>query len=224
MKHSPLIKCLSVTILTVAVSFVALGCSSMKPRTEELCNNRAYTATDMESFLMQRFHKGSPVRLGIIPFSAPANIAGRSAELPGIGKELAWKVRNDLLAHNFVPIVEILNRVDWPGKKEEYFSGNFGAISMARDAGYDLVMVGYVDKIRSLTGLTAYSKIIEVESGTTLFSLKSTAQSYRKRPSKFQRYFGIGEPVEPSRIATEHISSELAYCIVDRIVQGDSDK
>jgi hypothetical protein len=114
------------------------------------------------------------VRVGIIPFSAPVNIAYAGSEFPGLGMELTEELQRRLMETGALPIVEILNRQDWPGKKEEFNTGNFHALVMARDAGYDLIIVGSVERVNDLKTLAAMVRLIEVESGTTVYVGRSS--------------------------------------------------
>lgn len=99
--------------------------------------------------------------------------------MPGLDNQFAWALQSKLLATELFPIIEGLNRQDWPGKKEEFFSGNFGALAYARDAGYDMVVVGYMEPLHRLDTWTIHTKVIEVASGTTLWFGTSTVYTTR---------------------------------------------
>ncbi|MCB0340129.1 MAG: hypothetical protein KDD53_11020, partial [Bdellovibrionales bacterium] len=124
---------------------------------------------DLNEYISKRFPLKAPVRMAVIPFSVPANLSGYSDEHPSVGSKLAWKIHSLLLTTGRVPIVEVFNRQDWPGKKEEFFVGNFGAISNALEAEYDLVLIGYVEPLSTSHGMTIYSKVIDVDGGITVF-------------------------------------------------------
>src|SRR4051812_28262450 len=85
------------------------GCAILGRRYGEQCNTRAWVRTDLEGFITTRFGSGTPVRLAIVPFVTPANVAARSDELPGLGNQLAWAVQRELIATEVFPIAEILN-------------------------------------------------------------------------------------------------------------------
>ncbi len=138
----------------------------------------------------QRFTPKSPVRTGVIPFVVPANLSARSAQQPGLGNQLAWAVHRDLLETGIFPIIEVLNREDWPRKKEEFFTGNFGALAFARDAGYDMIVVGYLDEIKRLDTWRLHTKVIEVASGTTLWY--GTSEVYTTRADLLETSSTIG--------------------------------
>jgi|LakMenEpi03Aug12_release.lakeMendotaPanAssembly.Ray.scaffolds.fasta_scaffold688091_1 hypothetical protein len=201
---------LCVILLTSAPLFA--GCSIIGRNTGEYCKTRAYVRTDIESFITTRFARNSPVRIAIIPFDVPANLAGSSNELPGLGNQLAWRVQQELLRTELLPIVEIFNREDWPRKKEEFFTGNFGALERAKDAGYDMVLVGRMDSQTRIDTWTVHTKLIEVESGISLWYGTSTA--YTTRPDQWEIPATLGwVDRRPDLIFSEAILEELATCI-----------
>jgi hypothetical protein len=168
---------LSVTVLTLSVTLS--GCAIIGRSVGETCNTQAYVRTDIESFISGRFTTNTPVRVAIIPFEVPGNLSGQDLHRPGLGYELAWGVQRQLLQSEVLPVVEVFNRADWPRKKEEFFTGNFGALERARNAGYDLVMVGYMDPQKRLDTWTVHTKLIEVESGISLWYGTSTVYTVR---------------------------------------------
>jgi hypothetical protein len=181
---------------------------------KESCKNRAHTNLGLSDFISSRFHRGSPVRLGIMPFSVPANLSSYNTEHPGVGNRLAWSVRSHLLGKEEIPIVEVFNRPSLPGHKDEFFTGNFGAISLAREAGYDLVMVGYLEPTRSINTAILHTKIIEVEGGITVWFGESELLSREKTIQSYEdSWFGRGEV--PSKVFTNELFDSLAKCAVE---------
>jgi hypothetical protein len=132
--------------------------------------------------------------------------------LPGLGNELAWAVQRELLSTEIFPVVELLNRQDWPGKKEEFFTGNFGAISYARDAGYDLVLVGYFEPQERLDTWTIHTKLIEIDSGITLWYGTSRVSTSRKDMEEVSSTLGLTNR-RPDLLYTNALLSEAAACI-----------
>jgi hypothetical protein len=150
--------------------------------------------------------------MAVIPFDAPANLAARDAEMPGIGNRVAWGVQRELLGTEVFPIVELLNRPDWPGKKEEFYTGNFGAISFARAAGYDLVLVGIIEPISRLDEYIVHSKIVDVESGITLWF--GTSRVVSNRPDMLGVSSSLGLTDErPDIIPTDSLVQAAAECV-----------
>jgi len=178
----------------------------------EYCKTRAYVWTDAESFITTRFPRHSPVRLAIIPFVTPANLAARDNELPGLGNQFAWSVQRDLISAEIFPIVEVLNRQDWPGKKEEFFTGNFGSLNYARDAGYDLVMVGYLEPQDRIDTIVVHTKLIDVESGITLWYGTNTTYTIRPDLLEVSSTFGFTDR-RPDLMYTNPLMQEASRCI-----------
>lgn len=183
----------------------------------ETCNSRAYLQTPLGDYISKRFEPGSRVRLAVIPFSVPANLAAQSDEQPGLGIDLAQRVQARLLQTGVVPIVELLNREDWPGKKDEFSHGNFGAIQTARDAGYDLVLVGNVLPMASMEQLSAQTKVIEVESGVTAWYGETTVSSNRSYFNSLGSSWGMSQR-RPDRIFIDQTVDKLASCIRNDVI------
>ncbi|RMG41457.1 MAG: hypothetical protein D6719_08545 [Candidatus Dadabacteria bacterium] len=159
--------------------------------------------------------------MAIIPFTVPANVTSRGNQFPGLDVQLAYKVHSEFLRSGRVPIVEVLNRQDWPGKRDEFFNGNFGAIEMARAAGYDLVLVGFVDNMTSLDQMSSYTKVIETETGMTIWYGRVTARTKRDQYDSLRAQLALpGIDIHPHRkpsLYPSFIIDKLAQCIVSNI-------
>jgi hypothetical protein len=206
-----------VKLLTLALLAVLTSCSLIKHYAVDTCNSRAYVRTVMSDYISSRYHMNAQVRLAVIPFSVPANVAGQNNEVPGIGNELAWKVQEHFIDSSVFPITEVLNRQDWPGKKEEFHTGNFGAIRSARDAGYDLVFVGKLEPMNSLDSMSATTKLIETESGMTLWSGQTRVRSDARSMDSSLDSWGISERI-PAKVDINGMKEDLARCIVREVV------
>ncbi|RMD83908.1 MAG: hypothetical protein D6808_07875 [Candidatus Dadabacteria bacterium] len=187
----------------------------------ETCNIHAYVKTDLDSYITSRFPKNSPVRLAVIPFTVPANFTGYGAGRKNLGTELAAAMQRRILEKELVPIAEVFNREYWPGKEGEFFSGNFGALAQAREAGYDLVLVGLVDNLSSLNAITVYTKIIDVDAGVTLWYGKATAQAsitenYDRRSRNPLKYI-VNVRTRPDLLYFSDIIDEVVNCSTDEI-------
>jgi hypothetical protein len=181
--------------------------------TTEYCNSRAYIQQGLNDYINKRFGSKSHARLAVIPFTVPANLAATRRELPGIGNTLAWRTQAWMLENGSVPIVEVLPREDWPGKRDEFFAGNHGAIRMARDAGFDLVLVGFVSEMTSADTLSASAKIIETESGITVWYGTVDAVSARQSVDRNTAWLGLTDR-KPAELHYEPLLERLAKCIV----------
>lgn len=196
------------------------GCSWISRNTYESvgeeCKTRAYIDNRLPEFITQRFGQQSQARLGVIPFTVPANFSGWGPQKPDWGYELATRIHQELLATAEMPVVEVLDRRDWPGKAEEFFAGNFGAIHAARDAGYDLVFVGMLEPLRSSNSLSVVTKIIETESGITVWYGNTTVYSYRPEIERSVAYLNLSTR-RPDLVYTPEMAAEMARCLAHGI-------
>lgn len=209
-----------VIVLALWCALAGSGCTFFQPRFQvnQNCSSRVYVSSPVGD------HVGGtaatsprPLRLAVVPFSVPANLAGSNNELPGLGNTLAWKVHSEALSSGEFPVTEVFNRQDWPGKKEEFFTGNFGAISLAQAAGYDLVLTGLIDNIRDLDSLSAYAKLIDVSSGVTIWYGKSTIRAVEHRDASiFDSMWRSTD--EPAQLYTAALADDLGRCIVRGIL------
>ncbi|MCO6432304.1 MAG: hypothetical protein J5J00_15730 [Deltaproteobacteria bacterium] len=202
-----------VIVLTLAATLLTTGCSYVRSRYGEQCNSRAYLNSSLADFINSRFHSNSQVRMAVIPFSTEANLSPRGSEFPGLGDQLAWKVHAELLQAEAMPIIEVFNRQDWPGKKEEFFTGNFGALSMAREAGYDLVLVGLVERQKGIQSMSAFTKVMDVDSGITVWYGKTTASSNQRTMDRVEDFFWLKDR-DPSELYLDELIGKTAKCIV----------
>ena len=211
--------------LAVTLAAGLSGCSYIHRHYVEPCKTRAYITMSVPDYINKRFAKHSPVRLAIVPYSVPANLSFKSSEHQGLGTELAWRVHQEILPTQIVPISEVFNRTDWPGKKDEFYTGNYGALSLARDAGYDLVMVGDVQPTTSLDTMTARTKIIEVESGITVYYGEATVVTNLHDIEKTASTFWLW-PTEnkPSAQYISSLNDDIGRCIVHGIKEIDQYK
>ena len=214
----------TVKALTLFLFVLAVGCSSSQPSiystTDEFCKNRAYLRVPLDAYISQRFPKGSPLRVGIVPFSSQANLAARNDMAPGLGFSIARGLREQLLAYGTFPIIEVLPRADWPGKYLEFDSGNFEAISMAKNAGYDFVLIGAINQLRSLDELSARAKLIEAEGGITVWSGEASVSSLRRERADSIPFRWLSKN-EPSRFATNELMDMLPACLAASLLSEE---
>lgn len=218
MDHLRRSACRVVKILTHIALPLLAGCAYVDRHFQESCKSRAYLQTELDGYLKARFPSKAPVRIGVIPFSAPANISLYDNEYPGIGNEMAWRIHAELLRSGRIPIVEVLNRQDWPRKKEEFFTGNFGGIAMAREAGYDLLLIGHIEPMRSIDSISAYSRVIEAESGTSIWYGKTSVSTARKDLEEMKASLGLTDR-RPDLLYTNEMVDKLAHCIVREVLK-----
>lgn len=187
----------------------------------DTCKTHSYIKSDIKEFINDRFLRKSPARLGVIPFSVPVSFSTQNINLPGIDLKIASKVKAQLHEYEIAPIIELYNRIAWPGKKDEFFAGNHGAISFARQAGYDLILVGYIDAGKKIGELRAETKVIAVDSGITLYYGSADVDV-----SKKQHYQSTGEVFgsrrRPDLIMHRPLIDKLAMCIAKDIAKEEN--
>lgn len=206
--------CVSLMALLSVVSLTS--CAYLESRTLDQCKTHAYIETVVEDYVTRRYDSNAPVRLGIIPFVVPANLTQKPFQYRGFGNELAYQLHANFLNREVIPIVEVLNREDWPGKKDEFYTGNFGALSQAREAGYDLVFVGIIDQYNPYAEATASTKLIEVETGRTLWYGKTSAYTLRADYNRGIDYLAI-EDRRPAESFGRELSERLTQCITAEV-------
>jgi len=194
-----------------------LGCSTLERRYGESCKSRAYLRMPIADFISRRYPSNSPVRIAVIPFSVPANLAGKSVDEPSLGLRLATQLHSELIRPGELPLVEVLNREDWPRKKEEFFTGNFGAIQQARAAGYDLFVIGFVPEMTRRDALSAQVKVIEAESGITLYY--GTVEAETNRPAWNDWAYTLHLTGRRSDLLSmQPMMAKLARCVADEVL------
>lgn len=169
-------------------------------------------------YLGTQYHSQTPARMAVIPFDVPESFARAGHESLHFGRELARNMQRQLLKGGEIPIVELLDQLTWQGKREEFFHGNFQAIELARNAGYQLVMVGYMDPIVNDKFFSVQTKIIDVTQGITLWYGRTTVHSLQRTSNKWLARFGLTDE-QPSRFAFPERVEELTACTVAAIVE-----
>ena len=216
-----LISTISVTILTLLGS----GCAFIDPYIEkpfqESCQSHAYTQMVLLDYIQNRFAPNAPVRIGVLPATAPANMNHFYYENISGGLILSNRIHQDLLNWGTLPIVEMFNRSEWPGKREEFFSGNFKAIRSAREAGYDFVVISYIEPMRDTENLSALTRVIETSSGTTIYYGKSTAHSMRQDYNRVSSGMGLSR-TNPSQVPLNDLFEKLGQCISQAIMKDST--
>ena len=200
-----------VILLTLAV--LLSSCSFLGDSVGEWCNTRAWVRTDLESFIYQHFKNGQQARVGVIPFISQANLADRYDGQTGLGTQMAWAVQRELLAAEVFPVVQMLAHEDWPGRKQEFFAGNFGSLAFARDAGLDFVLIGYIDWPDRLDKWVVYTKLLDVHTGTTLWYGTSTVTTNRPDMLEVSSTLGLTDR-RPDMYNMQQIRETAASCIV----------
>jgi TolB-like protein len=209
-----------VILLTPVILFLLFlnSCSILQSRYGVQCKSHAHINNDPEEYLADRFDKNAQVRLGIFPFKTQENITSSNASRQGWGKELAMKLQGKLLEFGTFPIIEVVNRDTWENYREEFSSGNYRALSMARELGYDLLLVGDAKVLHYPNKVAADVKLIETESGITVWYGNIEADNYRKDLRAAGTAFGLFQR-DPSINDMPHLSEKLAKCTAGALMQ-----
>ncbi len=199
-------------VILLALACFVSSCSYLGDQVGEMCNTRAWIRTDLESYIYQHFKQGHQARVGVIPFAAGAIISDRYDGQVGLGTQLAWGVQRELLATETFPIVQMLAREDWPGRKAEFFAGNFGSLAFARDAGFDFILVGYIEWPDRLDKWVIDTKLIDVNTSTTVWYGSSTVTTSRPDMLEVSSTLGLTDR-RPDQYHMHDIRDAAAACI-----------
>ncbi len=160
------------------MGLLIISCSlSGIPGKIEGCNIRTYIDGGLKDYLSTRNSSAQIPRFAIIPFEVPANFTRPGANSERFGHELARMFTRELLRQGDLGIVELFDRENWPGKRAEFFTGNYHAIEIARSAGYDFVIVGYLENIVNESDISVLTRVIDTSNSMTLWYAQSTVSS-----------------------------------------------
>lgn len=214
---------ISVLILT------AVGCSLTKvPYSDPRCKIQAHIDERFVDYISNRFQKGSTPRIAVMPFDVPVNFSPVFDPNLRFGLNLAQNFQQNMLAQNQKMIIEIFDRAEWPGKGHDFATGNFVALRQARDAGYDFLLVGTLDKTVDSNLTVIHTKLIDTDSSTTIWYGTSELESIEKPRRNFLNFLSRG--IYPMREDILHYSENtksLCSCTVNRMfnppIQAESE-
>ena len=187
--------------------------------TEE-CKMRTYINMGLHDYVSTRFQKGAPVRAAVIPFDVPETFAPTGSDSVNFGRQLALKFISEMHRTAELPILELFNRDSWPGKHDEFFSGNYTAIQLARDAGYDLVVIGYFERPTNDRDLNIYTKLIDVTNGMTIWYAKTYVSSNSRDVRRGLADYGLATDHREFFAFPERIDL-FAACTVDHLINNE---
>lgn len=197
-----------------AVLLMAPGCSLLPTEIiQSPCKTRAFTLESKESARDNTLANQQDSRLGIFAFDVPANLAAAIPDRGDSGVYLAARVQQQLMGGRLIGIVEVVPLYDWPGKREEFLRGNFGALTLGKDAGYDLVLVGAVQPQRRSNELSALIKVIDIRNHVTLEYFES---SFTEIPTTSMLPNRL-RPEEMPPDTTHSLLDGLSSCIADHL-------
>jgi TolB-like protein len=206
-----------IPVVVCLLSFVS-GCAlSQLPHKKESCKIQAYVDQTFVDYLDARFQKGNVPRLAIVPFDTQENFSPPMNPHLRFGNRLAQGFQQQFLARNEAIIVEVFLR-DWPGKRLDFTAGNFQAINYARDAGYDFVVVGFVEDIVNDLKIRVHTKIIDVDNGMTVWYGTTDVKSNARSSRGFLRAATRGSyPERDDLFEFEQRIDKLTTCTAERI-------
>ena len=165
-------------LLTVLLLLLTAACSlSGVPGSKEECKIRTYIEVGLRDYLTKRNNSGEAPRFAVIPFDVPATFALTGPESNNFGRQLAAMFNQELLRQGELGVVELFDTAHWPGKRADFFSGNYQAIELARKAGYDFVVLGYMEDIVNESDISLFTRIIDTSNGLTVWYARSTVSS-----------------------------------------------
>lgn len=196
------------------------SCSSIAgPAQVHDCKMHAYINAVFPDYIKSRYNNMIRVRLAVLPFDVPESFASNGAYAPNYGLDIARDLVGELYRSGQVSIVELLNRDRWPGKKEEFFTGNYGAIQIARDAGFNFVMVGQMAAIQDSKQLRFYSKLIDTTNSMTIWYGQTEIATSEPAVRRMLTELTLAH-AEPSQLDFAGRVLEFASCTVNEIFNG----
>ena len=205
-------------LLIVAIT----GCNALKwPVEPEQCKVRTYINYPLRTYISARYGDKNPVRTMILPFVVPESFTGANQDIPNFGKEIAAEFAAQLREAGVLPIVELYNVDRWPGRREDFSTGNFQAINLARNAGFDFLLVGYLEDLKADDTFNVQIKLIDISNNITLNHslLKATSKD-----RLWRREIGRSILVQdvPAIYSFPEITDEAARCGVEALLNEES--
>ncbi len=213
-------------LLTLSALFL-FGCSFLEPLHPEFgdaitdgCNNRASVRLPLDQYITDRYPRGSLLRLGIFPFSTSAKLAYSTDGFSSFGERIAEDFQSVFLRSGKVGVAEVFDPQDWPEKKTEFFKGNYGSIAWGKQAGYDLILVGYLDRQRGIDELHAYAKLIDVNLGVTVWYGESTVGEVKYQTKHGDPWWFFGSR-RLDKLPIHELREKLVSCLAENVFDDE---
>lgn len=199
-------------VVILIINLISLtACSILDITQKDPCNNHTNINMNLKKYVTTRYTKKKFIRLGIFPFSVPANLTSSSQDRPDFGMVLAQKLQPQILSSGVFTTAEVLNYSEWSGKKQEFFSNNLLAIEIGRNIGLDFIVVGYLAPQNHIEKMTVYTKIIDVNTGITLFYGETTATN-TNTPSEKRFWQNYSKEYSPNNFKLDEFTNVLMIC------------
>jgi len=205
--------------MLVAMSYLS-ACSIKNLSPKDDCKIRTYTNFGLQSYTSKQFGTHQPVRIAVLPFEVPETFAYHTGTAGSYGAELANRVKAELVRSEEPYIVEYFSEAKWVGKKEDFFDGNYAALNVARNAGYDLIVLGYLTDITPQGLLELQTKIIDTNTAVTIFWARTALDSSPTVFSRAMMDFGY-IPQNDSNLRISERSEELVRCTTRSILTSE---
>ena len=193
---------------------LAGGCSYIPPREQPDCKIQAYIESGVIDFVSTRYRKHLPVRMGVLPFLVPENFAAGMGRKENYALELTRQFQSEIVKTGEISIVELFDFGSWPGRRDDFYSGNYQALQAARMAGYDLLFVGQMEDITNDQDLVMLTKVIDVVNGVTLWHGRTTVASHARKDRRLLSSFEIIKD-QPELFSFPQRSEELVRCTIN---------
>lgn len=208
------------SLLAITAVFCVLGCSRIYwPVPQEECKFRTYANVGVLEFTKARFQPGQGVRLAVIPFDVPATFTRSWDETGTWGRDLAVLFQGEFFRSGEFGIVELFDRDRWPGKRFDFASGNYQAIEAARNAGYDLVLIGQLEELRDDYRLMFHTRLIDTAEGITLWDGITELRSHRRGDREALARLRLVKD-RPELFYFNERAEKAASCTVREIIKG----
>lgn len=218
----PYLRTLNLIALLSLILLSFNGCPLRKlPVQSETCKIQAYVDQSFVNYLSSRYKRGNSPRVAVIPFDVQENFSPPMNPNLRFGTKLAQGFQQQFLARNENIIVEVFLR-DWPGKRLDFTAGNFQAIQYAKDAGFDFVVVGFVEDMVNDLKMRVHTKVIDVNDSLTIWYGTTDVKSNARSARGFMRAATRGSyPERDDLFEFEERFDKLTQCTAERIFKVD---
>ncbi len=207
-------------IVILLILLTSPGCSLLEliPQEQE-CKFQAYVVSELEDYISNRFRERNSVRTVILPVDVPENFSALANPPQSLSLQLATSLQRELLTSQIFPILEVIDRGSWVGKRDEFFIGNYRAIQIAKNAGYDLLIVSQLDSVNNARDASLMLKVIDLQNRVTIWYGKSTVFQDQS-PAEMVASITKKGSKKPSDMPLTHLFQGLSKCTVSNMKLG----
>lgn len=177
-----------------------------EPTIVHSCNIRANIDSEFQDIVYAREDAGITTRVGVLPFFVPESFSN-------YGEDVSVAFKREMLRSQAFNIVEYFKHGNWQEHSEDFTTGNLLAINMARNAGYNTIVVGQIDGKSSGRRHRLDTKLIDVPSAITLWSGSLEITSSKPTTDSLSEFFNLKREV-PNIFDFDGLAEEMARCAV----------